>query len=57
MKTTDPKYWRERAQKARALADKLPDEGVRRRMLKLVTNYEELAKRAEERLRENQNER
>jgi hypothetical protein len=57
MKTTDPKYWRERAQKARALADKLPDEGVRRRMLKLVANYEELAKRAEERLRENQNER
>jgi hypothetical protein len=40
--------------KARALADKLPDAEAKRRMLKLVGDYEELAKRAEKRLRETQ---
>jgi hypothetical protein len=51
---TDPKHWREREQQARALADKLPDAEAKRRMLKLVGDYEELAKRAEKRLRETQ---
>jgi hypothetical protein len=39
----DPKHWRERAQQARALADKLPDAKAKRRMLKLVGDYQELA--------------
>jgi hypothetical protein len=50
----DPKHWRERAEQARALADELPDAEAKRRMLKLVGDYEELARRAEKRLRENQ---
>jgi hypothetical protein len=37
-----------------ALADKLPDAEAKRRMLKLVGDYEGPARRAEKRLRENQ---
>jgi hypothetical protein len=51
---TDPKYWRERAQQARDRADTLPDAEAKRRMLKVVADYEELARRAERRLREKQ---
>jgi predicted Rossmann-fold nucleotide-binding protein len=50
----DPKHWRKRAEQARALADELTDAEAKRRMLKLVGDYEELAKRAEKRLRETQ---
>jgi predicted Rossmann-fold nucleotide-binding protein len=50
----DPKHWRERAEQARALADGLMEPEAKRRMLKLVEDYEEPARRAEKRLRENQ---
>jgi predicted Rossmann-fold nucleotide-binding protein len=42
----DPKHWRERAEQARALADELTDAEAKRRMLKLVGDYEELASEA-----------
>jgi hypothetical protein len=50
----DPKHWRERAEQARALANGLMDPEAKRRMLKLVEDYEELARRVEKRLLENQ---
>jgi predicted Rossmann-fold nucleotide-binding protein len=48
----DPKYWRERAEEARMVADELTDPDSKRRMLRVADDYEELAKRAEKRLRD-----
>ena len=50
----DPEYWRKRAKESRALADEMTDVLAKLRMLKLVQDYEELAIRAEKRLRERQ---
>jgi hypothetical protein len=48
----DPKHWRQRAQEARTVADELTDPDAKRRMLRTAADYEELARRAEKRLRE-----
>jgi len=50
----NPAYWRNRAEETRALADEMTDVLAKLRMLKLVQDYEELAVRAENRLRERQ---
>jgi hypothetical protein len=47
----DPKHWRERAEEARVHAEHLTDHDAKRRMLSIADEYEELAKRAEKRLR------
>ena len=47
----DPKHWRERAEKARVHAEQLTDPDSKGRMLRIAEDYEELAKRAEKRLR------
>jgi hypothetical protein len=52
---SDPEYWRERAEEARAMAEQLThDLLLRRRMLKVADDCEELAKRAAKRLRDRQ---
>jgi hypothetical protein len=45
----DPKHWRERAAECRKVAAE-SDPLVRRSMMQVVEEYEELAKRAEERI-------
>jgi hypothetical protein len=43
----DSKHWRERANEARALADKETDEQVRRSILTVAEEYEKIAVRAD----------
>jgi DNA-binding ferritin-like protein len=47
----DPKHWRKRAEEARIHAEQLTDPEARRMMLEIAEDYETLAKRAEQRLR------
>jgi hypothetical protein len=53
----DPKHWRERAEKARAVAGEMTDRDAKRKMLRIAQDYEELARRAERRLRASKNSR
>jgi predicted Rossmann-fold nucleotide-binding protein len=46
----DPQYWRDRAEAARTLADELTGPDSKRRMLRIAQDFEELARRAEQRL-------
>jgi hypothetical protein len=48
----DPEHWRKRAEEARAVADDITDPDSRRMMLGIADDYEKLAKRAEQRLRD-----
>jgi len=50
----DPKHWLERAEEARTITEQLTDPDSRRRMLRIAKDYEELARRAEIRLRDRQ---
>jgi hypothetical protein len=45
----DPEYWRDRAEKVRALADQVSNQKARDAMLRIVADYELLAIRAQER--------
>jgi hypothetical protein len=51
----DPKYWRDRAEETRTHAEQMRDPNSRRRMLRIAEDYEELAKRAERRLKKSKN--
>jgi hypothetical protein len=42
-------HWRDRAQEARAVADKMNNSQMRRTMLEIARQYDELADRARER--------
>ena len=46
----DPKHWRNRAEEARIRAEQMRDSEPRRMMLEIATEYERLAKKAEQRL-------
>jgi hypothetical protein len=48
----DPKHWRDRAEEARAHAAQMTDRDTRQTLLKITEDYEELARRAEKRLRQ-----
>jgi molecular chaperone GrpE (heat shock protein) len=48
----DPKHWRERAEEARTVADQVTDDKSKQSMLRIAKDYEELAKRAERRLKQ-----
>jgi molecular chaperone GrpE (heat shock protein) len=47
----DPKHWRQRAQEARAVAQGIADEHSRKKLLRTAADYEELARRAEKRMK------
>jgi hypothetical protein len=46
-----PDYWRARAQEARAEAEQMRDPTVRRRLVDIAENYDQLATQAEARLK------
>ncbi len=48
-KLGDPKYWRERADEARAVAVQMKDAHTKAVMLGIAQDYERLAERAEHR--------
>lgn len=48
----NPKHWRDRAEEARTRADEMNDEISKRMMLQIAEDYEEIAKRAKRRLKE-----
>ena len=47
----NPKYWRDRAEKTRAIAEQCWNDEEKQRMLRIAHEYERLAEVAEERLR------
>jgi hypothetical protein len=47
----NPRYWRRRASELRARAGAEPDLGLKRKLLKMAKNYEDIADQAEERVR------
>jgi hypothetical protein len=42
----DPEHWRNRAEKARSLADQMNDETFKQMMLRTAADYDRLAERA-----------
>jgi hypothetical protein len=51
-KIGDPQYWRRRAEEARTVAHELTDPETKRKMIKIAKDYETLAIRAAQRLRQ-----
>ena len=49
--SNDPRYWLERADKARDVAEKMTDPVLKQMMLDVAAGYERLAMRAERRVR------
>jgi hypothetical protein len=47
----NPRYWRRRASEVRIRAGAEPDLGLKRKLLNLAKNYEDIADQAEERVR------
>jgi hypothetical protein len=45
----DPEHWRDRARQTRAMAESETDSATKRAMLAIADEYDELAKRAEDR--------
>jgi len=45
----DPEHWRDRARQTRATAETVTDSAAKRAMLTIADEYDELAKRAEDR--------
>jgi hypothetical protein len=54
VRINDPKHWRERALDARTVADAMADEHSRKKLLRTAADYEELARRAEKRVKTGQ---
>jgi hypothetical protein len=46
----DPKFWHERAEEARVLAEQMSDETAKKMMLRIAEDYDKLAVRASQRL-------
>ena len=42
----DPEHWRNRAQRARSLAEQITDEAFKQMMLRTAADYDRLAERA-----------